>query len=129
MTSRCFGSACFDFICNQLIRLRLRPVIGLLFRLLRFYEILSRNILFQNSSKNSMVWSIGTLLISCYHSVFEAGIAQSVQRLATGWTFRGSNVDGGETFCTPPVRPWGPRSHLYDGYRVFPGRKAAGACS
>jgi hypothetical protein len=49
-----------------------------------------------------------------------AGIAQSVQRLATGWKVRGSNPDGGEIFRTFPDRPWGLPSLLYNGYRVFP---------
>ena len=48
-----------------------------------------------------------------------AGIAQSVQRLATGWKVRGSNPDGGEIFRTRPDRPWGPPTFLYNGYRVF----------
>jgi hypothetical protein len=56
-----------------------------------------------------------------------AGIAQSVQRLATGWKVRGSNPGGGEIFRTYPDRPWDPPSLLYNGYRVFPGVKAAGA--
>ena len=56
-----------------------------------------------------------------------AGIAQSVQRLATGWKVRGSNRVGGEIFRTRPDQPWGPSSLLYNGYRVFPGGKAAGA--
>jgi len=34
---------------------------------------------------------------------------------------------GGEIFRTSPDRPWGPASFLYNGYRVFPGGKAAGA--
>jgi hypothetical protein len=34
---------------------------------------------------------------------------------------------GDEIFRTRPNRPWGPRSLLYNGYRVFPGGKAAGA--
>jgi hypothetical protein len=34
---------------------------------------------------------------------------------------------GGEIFLTRPDRPWGPLSPLYNGYRVFPGGKAAGA--
>ena len=50
-------------------------------------------------------------------------VAQSVQRLATGWTVRGSNRGGGEIFRTCPDRPWGPPSLLYNGYRVFPGGK------
>ena len=53
-----------------------------------------------------------------------AGIAQSVLRLATGWTVRGSNPGGGEIFRTSPDRPWGPPSLLYHGYRVsFRGAK------
>jgi len=34
---------------------------------------------------------------------------------------------GGEIFRTRPDRPWGPHSLLYNGYRVFPRGKAAGA--
>jgi len=57
-----------------------------------------------------------------------AGVAQSVQGLATGWTVRGSNPGGGESFLTRPDRPWRPPSLLYSGYRgLFPGGKAAGA--
>ena len=40
----------------------------------------------------------------------------------------GSNPDGGEIFLTRPDRPWGLPSLLYNGYRVFLGGKAAGAC-
>jgi hypothetical protein len=53
--------------------------------------------------------------------------AQLVLRLATDWTVRGSNPGVGENFRTRPDRPWGPPSLLYNGYRVFPGSKAAGA--
>ena len=56
-----------------------------------------------------------------------AVVAQSVQRLSTGWTVRGSNPGGGEIFRTCPERPWGLPSLLYNGYRVLPGGKAAGA--
>ena len=56
-----------------------------------------------------------------------AGIAQSVWRLATGWTVRGSNPGGGKIFRTRPDLPWGPPSLLYNGYRVFSAGKAAGA--
>jgi len=55
-----------------------------------------------------------------------AGIVQSVQRLTTGWTVRGSNPGEGEIFRTSPDRFWGPPSLLYKGYRVFPGGTAAG---
>ena len=34
---------------------------------------------------------------------------------------------GGENFRIRPDRPWGPPSFLYNGYRVIPGGKAAGA--
>jgi hypothetical protein len=57
------------------------------------------------------------------------GIAQSVWRLATSRTVRGSNPGGGEIFRIGPERPYGPSSLLYNGYRgLFPGGKAAGAC-
>ena len=49
------------------------------------------------------------------------------KRLATGWTVRGSNPCGGEIFRTRPDRLWGPPSLLHNGYRDFPGGKAAGA--
>ena len=52
-----------------------------------------------------------------YLSKAWAGIAQSVSRLATGWTVRGSNPDGGEIFGTRPDRPSDPNSLLYNGYR------------
>ena len=55
-----------------------------------------------------------------------AGITQSVWRLATGWV-RWSNPGWGEIFRARPDRLWGPLSLLCNGYRVFPGDKAAGA--
>jgi len=47
--------------------------------------------------------------------------------LATGWTVRESNPGGGKIFRTHPGRPWDPPGLLHNGYRVFPGGKAAGA--
>ena len=55
-----------------------------------------------------------------------AGIAQSVQRLATGWTFRGSNPGVGEIFRTLPDQPWGVPSNLYMGTASFRGVKRPG---
>jgi hypothetical protein len=52
--------------------------------------------------------------------------AQSVQRLATGWTVRGSNAGGSEIVRTPPDRPWGPPTLLQKGYPSIPGGKATG---
>ena len=48
---------------------------------------------------------------------------------AKSWTVRRSNPGGGGCgiFRTRPDRPWGPPSPLYNGYRFFPGGKAAGA--
>ena len=42
-------------------------------------------------------------------------------------TVRGSNSGGGEIFRTCSDRPLGSPSLLYNGYRVFPRGKAAGA--
>ena len=49
-------------------------------------------------------------------------VAQSVQRLTTGWTAR-DRIPVGTRFSARPDRPWGPNSLLYNGYRVFPGGK------
>jgi len=54
----------------------------------------------------------------CHDEVW-AGRAQPVQRLAMGWTVRGSNPGGGEISRTCPDLPWSPPSLLYNGYRVF----------
>ena len=66
--------------------------------------------------------------VSTHHSILvyfmQVGrVAQLVQRLATGWTVRGSNPGGGEIFHSCPDRPWGLPSLLYNGYRVFSGGK------
>jgi hypothetical protein len=61
-----------------------------------------------------------------YYSKLWAGVAQSLFQLATGWTVRGSNTDGGDIFRTRPDQPRGPTSLLYNGYRVIPEGKAAG---
>jgi len=90
---------------------------GVLPPLARYFMVCSFNhlqleVIFQNSvSTVQKTW---------------AAIAQSVLRLAKGWTVRGSNSGGGEIFRTCPVRPWGPPTLLYKGYRVFPGCKSAG---
>ena len=47
-------------------------------------------------------------------------VAQSVQRLTTGWTVR-DRIPVGTRFSPRPDRPWGPPSLLYNGYRVFLG--------
>jgi len=49
------------------------------------------------------------------------------KKTAMGWTVRGSNPGKGEIFRTRPDRPWDPPSLLYNGCRVYPGGKAAGA--
>jgi hypothetical protein len=49
--------------------------------------------------------------------------------IATGYGLDGPGLEsgGGEIFRTRPYRPWGPPSHLYNGRRVFPEGKTAGA--
>ena len=51
--------------------------------------------------------------------------------IATGYGLDGPGIEsrwgGGEIFRTCPDRPWGPPGLLYNGYRVFPGGKVAGA--
>jgi len=46
-------------------------------------------------------------------------VAQSVQRLTTGWSFR-DRIPVRTRFSARPDRLWGPPSILYNGYRVFP---------
>jgi hypothetical protein len=53
-----------------------------------------------------------------------AAIAQSVYRIITGWTIRGSSPGGGEIYRVCLGQSRGPPNLLYMGYRVFPGGKA-----
>ena len=62
-------------------------------------------------------------LIQALYILYVGRVAQSVKRLATGWTVQGSNRGGCEVFHTCPDRPWGPPSLLYSGYRVLLGGK------
>jgi hypothetical protein len=56
-----------------------------------------------------------------------AGIAQSVQRLATDWKVRGSNSSECAIFRTRPDLPWSPGSLIFNGYRLsFQGVKLLG---
>jgi hypothetical protein len=74
------------------------------------------------------MWKVGAKYIYALKNKIRTGIAQSIWRFATGWTVLGSNpFGGGEIFRIRANRPWGPPSLLYNGYRVFPGTKAAGA--
>jgi hypothetical protein len=55
-----------------------------------------------------------------------AGIAQSVQRLAKGWTVRGSNPSGSEIFRKCPDRPLGHPNSYTTGTWSFPWVKRPG---
>jgi len=55
------------------------------------------------------------------------GLGLRSRYMATGWTVWGIDPGGGEIFSTRPDPPWVPPSLLYNGYRVFPEGKAAGA--
>jgi hypothetical protein len=46
-------------------------------------------------------------------------MAQSVKRIATGWTVWETIPGGDEVFRTRPDRPWGPPSLVYNGYQVI----------
>ena len=52
------------------------------------------------------------------------GITQAIQRLATGWTVRGSNPGGGEIFPTCPEGPWVHPASCTMGTGSFPGVKS-----
>jgi len=59
-----------------------------------------------------------------------ARTAQSVQRLATGWTVPGSSSGGGWDFSLPSQQTLEHKQLLYNGYRVSsPEGKVAGACT
>jgi hypothetical protein len=62
-----------------------------------------------------------SLVCSCFISHF-ISIPTS-----PSWMVRESNPGEGEIFSTRPDRPWGLPSLLYNGYRVIPGGKVAGA--
>ena len=63
------------------------------------------------------------------HSVPEINYLRfsTVHSLATGWTVRRSKLGRGEIFRTRPDRTWGTPRLPYNGYRVFPRGKCAGA--
>ena len=76
---------------------------------------------YEHAFRNLETFQMKRLFYQQQQSIW-AGIAQSVERLAGGWTFRGSKAGGVEIFRTRPYRPWSPHSLLYSGYRAsFPG--------
>jgi len=67
-------------------------------------------------------------LVLRYINGFTSHIAQSVQRLVTGWTVRGSNPGGGARFSAPiQTVPGAPLPRIQWVTGLFPGGKAAGA--
>ena len=92
------------------------------------YKLSMKRLFVTAGSDNISMASLKTsLYFQKYKKMRWAGIAQSVYRLATGWTVWGSNSGRSEIFRTRLDRPWGLSYLLYNGYRVFPGGKAAGA--
>jgi hypothetical protein len=65
-----------------------------------------------------VIFGFLTFILKYVFITLWAGIAQSVQRLATGWKVRGLNPGGDEVFHAHPDGPWGPLSLLYSEYRV-----------
>jgi hypothetical protein len=62
------------------------------------------------------------------HYISSSGPGSSVG-IAPDYGLDGPGIESrwGAIFRTHPDRPWGPPSLLYNGYRVLPGGKAAGA--
>jgi len=60
--------------------------------------------------------------VSKYYIPSMGPVAQSVERLNTGWTVR-DRIPVVTRFSDRPDWSWGPPSLLYYGYRVFPGGK------
>ena len=60
------------------------------------------------------------------HSVRRAGIAQAAQRLATGWTVRGSNLVGVRFSAAVHIGPGTHPASFTLGTESFPGLKLPG---
>jgi hypothetical protein len=75
--------------------------------------------------------TLGTSPLLTYYSALSLIEGRySAVGIATGYGLDGPGIESqwaGEIFRTRSDRPWGPPSLLYNGYRVFPGGKAARA--
>jgi hypothetical protein len=82
----------------------------------------------RRTTKTFTANSLFQLFLVCLY--FTDGPGTSVG-IATDYGLDGPGIEknpgGGEIFRTRPDRPWGPPTLLYNGYRVFPGGKVAGA--
>ena len=117
------------------------------FAIMKRFKSLNRNFCQYHCSKNQ--WNLHVLTNIFSHSIeiikqgaielkinlisgskFCVGRDSSVG-IATHFGLDGPGIEsrwgGSEIFRTRPYRHWGPPSPLYNGYRVFPGGKAAGA--
>ena len=74
------------------------------------------------SDRLSFVFIFVKLDYSLNSSQSRSRVAQSVQRLTTGWTVR-DRIPVRTRFSARQDRPLGPPSLLYKGYRVYPGGK------
>jgi hypothetical protein len=84
----------------------------------------------------SLAWNILTLIkrqkrntVRKYFSIFCLMSVLSSQYEDSFYRLNGTDIESpkGEICRTRPDGSWGPPSLLYNGYRVFPGGKAAGA--
>jgi hypothetical protein len=67
--------------------------------------------------------------LACLQVVYQHNGPGSSVGIATGYGLDGPGIESrlGAIFRTRSDRSWGPPSLLYNGYRVFPWGKAAGA--
>lgn len=88
----------------------------------RLYELTGKKDIYFDASSVWLLMCVCVLLLACTpikanmeHGEGTQGTAQSVQKLATAWTVRGSNSGSGEIFRTHPDGLWVPPSLLYVG--------------
>jgi len=83
-----------------------------------------------NNSQQFVFLTRSKTVIVYYIFIYKASVGRdSSVGIATRYGLDGPGIESwwGKIFRTCPDRPWDPPSLLYNGYRVFPGGKAAEA--
>ena len=112
----CFGRKCVILKFKKKFKINLINALKILNLNVTIKKGISQNIRSSNSVSMWVAWTVW------------AAIAQSINRMATGWTGQGSNTGVGVIFRTFADRHWGSPIHLYNGYRVFGGGKRRPGC-